>query len=317
MKIVVLDGHTMNPGDLDATALLALGPCEVYERTPPEHVLERCAGIQLVLTNKTVLTAEHFLQLPQLRYIGVLATGTNVVDLAAAHRHGIVVTNVPAYSTPSVVQMVFSLLLELTQQVGLHNKLVQQGQWRDCVDFSFTATPLVELQGRTMGLVGYGNIGRKVAAVARAFGMEVLVHTRTPGNNRAEGVHFVDLETLLAGSDVVSLHCPLTADTRHLINADNLAKMRRGAYLINTGRGLLIDEAALAAALNGGRLAGAGVDVLSEEPPRQGSPLIGAKNCLVTPHIAWATQAARQRLLDTAVKNLQAFIRGEPINQVS
>jgi glycerate dehydrogenase len=317
MKIVVLDGHTMNPGDLDATELLALGPCEVYERTTPEHVLERCAGTQIVLTNKTVLTAEHFLQLPQLRYIGVLATGTNVVDLAAAHRHGIVVTNVPAYSTPSVVQMVFALLLELTQQVGLHNKLVQQGQWRDCVDFSFSATPLIELQDKTLGLIGYGHIGRKVAAVARAFGMKVLVHTRTPGDDQSEGVRFVDLQTLIADSDVLSLHCPLTETTRHLMNADTLSQMRSSAYLINTGRGPLVDETALAAALNAGQLAGAGVDVLSEEPPRQDSPLIGAKNCLVTPHIAWATQAARQRLLNTAVKNVQAFLRGEPVNQVN
>jgi len=316
MRIVVLDSYTMNPGDLNDEPLRALGDCDVYLRTPPEHVLERCLGADIVLTNKVVLAAEHFHQLPQLRYIGVLATGTNVVDLEAARRHGIAVTNVPAYSTASVVQMVFALLLELTSQVGLHNSKVQQGEWQQCDDFSFTAAPLVELQEKTLGIVGYGNIGKGVATVARAFGMKVLVHTRTP-KTIGPGVLHTDLDTLFAQSDIVSLHCPLTPSSHHMVGRARLAAMRPGSYLINTGRGPLVDELALAEALEAGHLAGAAVDVLSEEPPRQGSPLIGAKNCIVTPHIAWATVAARQRLLDTVIANIKAFIAGEPINQVN
>ncbi len=316
MRIVVLDSYTMNPGDLDDTPLRALGDCDIYPRTPPEHVFERCLGADIVLTNKVVLSAEHFHQLPQLRYIGVLATGTNVVDLEAARRHGIVVTNVPAYSTASVVQMVFALLLEMTQQVGLHNSKVQQGEWQQCADFSFTVAPLVELQDKTLGIIGFGSIGRGVAAVARAFGMKVLVHTRTP-SAVGTGVLHTSLDNLFAQSDVISLHCPLTPDSHHLVNRARLAQMRPGSYLINTGRGPLVDERALAAALKSGHLAGAAVDVLSEEPPRQGSPLLGANNCIVTPHIAWATTAARQRLLDTVIANIRAFIDGKPVNQVN
>jgi glycerate dehydrogenase len=321
MKIVVLDGYTLNPGDLNWQALEVLGDYTVYERTPKELLIERAAGAEIVLTNKVVLGAEQLAQLPQLRYIGVLATGYNVVDVEAARQRNVTVTNVPAYSTASVAQMVFALLLELSQQVGHHARLVREGRWTAAVDFCFWDRPLVELDGLTLGIVGFGAIGRRVARLARAFGMEVLVHTAHPEKYRetAEGreARFVGLDELFRASDAISLHCPLTEETRALVDARRLDLMKPTAFLLNTGRGPLVDEAALAAALNAGRIAGAGLDVLSAEPPPVGNPLLQAANCCITPHIAWATRAARQRLMTTVVENLRAYLTGAPQNVVS
>jgi glycerate dehydrogenase len=321
MKIVVLDGYALNPGDMSWQALEALGDCTVYERTPKELLRERAAGAEIILTNKVVMGPEQLAQLPQLRYVGVLATGYNVVDVEAARQRGVTVTNVPAYSTASVAQMVFALLLELTQQVGHHARLVREGRWSTAADFCFWDRPLVELEGLTLGIVGFGAIGRRVAALARAFGMKVLVHTAHPEKYQetAEGrdARFVDLDDLFRASDAVSLHCPLTEETRALVDARRLELMKPTAFLLNTGRGPLVDEAALAAALNAGRLAGAGLDVLSAEPPPAGNPLLQAANCCITPHIAWATRAARERLLAIAVANLRAFLAGQPQNVVS
>lgn len=317
MKIAVLDGHTLNPGDLSWAPLEALGECRVYERTAPADTVARARGVPILLTNKTVLDAARLAALPDLRYIGVLATGTNVVDLAAARARGIPVTNVPGYSTPSVVQLTFALLLELTHHVGRHADGVRAGRWSRSPDFCYWETPLLELAGRTFGCVGFGHVGRGVARVASAFGCTVLVHTRTPPVPPPAGTEFVDLETLFRTCDVVSLHCPLTDATRHLVNTERLAWMRPSAFLLNTGRGPLVDETALAAALNDGRLAGAGLDVLSVEPPPATNPLLTARNCLITPHLGWATRAARERLLAQAVENVRAFLAGHPTNVVN
>lgn len=321
MNIVVLDGHPLNPGDLSWAPLEALGTLTVYERTPAGQVIGRAAEAAVVLTNKVLLDRETIAALPGLRYIGVLATGYNVVDLEAARERGIVVTNVPAYSTPSVAQMVFALLLELTQQVAHHAHLTRWGHWSECPDFSFWDRPLVELDGMTLGLVGFGAIGQQVARIGHAFGMRTLVHTAHPERHAAAaqplGVTFAGLDELFGAGDVISLHCPLTADTRHLVDSRRLALMKPSAYLINTGRGPLVDEEALALALKEKKLAGAGIDVLSQEPPPGNHPLLSAPNCFVTPHIAWATRAARQRLLATAAANVEAFLAGEPQNVVN
>lgn len=321
MNIVVLDGHPLNPGDLSWAPLEALGTLTVYERTPAGQVIGRAAEAAVVLTNKVLLDRETIAALPGLRYIGVLATGYNVVDLEAARERGIVVTNVPAYSTPSVAQMVFALLLELTQQVAHHAHLTRWGHWSECPDFSFWDRPLVELDGMTLGLVGFGAIGQQVARIGHAFGMRILVHTAHPERHAAAaqplGVTFAGLDELFGAGDVISLHCPLTADTRHLVDSRRLALMKPSAYLINTGRGPLVDEEALALALKEKKLAGAGIDVLSQEPPPGNHPLLSAPNCFVTPHIAWATRAARQRLLATAAANVEAFLAGEPQNVVN
>ncbi len=318
MKIVVLDGHTLNPGDLDWGPLEDLGECSIFARTAPKQVAERAAEAELVLTNKALLPAETIAALPKLKYIGVLATGYNVVDLEAARERGIVVTNVPGYSTPSVCQMVFALLLEMTQQVGHHARLVREGEWSRCVDFSFHDRPLLELAGKTLGLVGFGQIGRQVAKVAQAFGMQVLVSTANPDKYKDEtGVKFTDTDSLFSESDIISLNCPLTEETRHLVNTARLARVKQGALLINTGRGQLIDEAAVAEALTDGYLGGYAADVLSSEPPAEDNPLLSVPNCFITPHIAWATGAARQRLLDTVVANAKAFLEGAPQNQVN
>lgn len=316
MKIVVLDGYTANPGDLDWSPLVALGELTVHDRTAAALTLERAAGAQVVLTNKVVLGATELAALPDLRYIGVLATGYNVVDVSAARERGIVVTNVPAYSTPSVAQHVFALLLELTRGAGRHAALVRQGRWSSSPDFAFWEGAQVELAGLTFGIVGFGAIGRAVARIAGAFGMRVLVHTRTPDPAAWPEVTFVGSDELFTTADIVSLHCPLTDETRGLVNAGRLAAMKPTAYLINTGRGPLVDEAALAAALHAGRIAGAGLDVLSQEPPPANNPLLLAPNCVITPHLAWATTASRQRLLDVAVDNVRAFLAGELRNRV-
>ncbi len=316
MKIIVLDGYTLNPGDLSWSGLEALGDCTVYDRTPPDDIIARARDAAIVLTNKTPLGKETLAHLPALRYIGVLATGYNVVDIAAAEARGIPVTNVPAYSTRSVAQMTFALLLELAQHVGHHAQSVRAGRWCDSADFCYWDHPLLELDGLTLGMIGYGRIARATATIARAFGMTVMAYTPS-GDKRDAETRFADLETVLQESDVLSLHCPLTSGNAGLIDARHLALMKSTAYLINTARGPLIDEQALADALNTGRLAGAGLDVLSVEPARGDNPLLKARNCLITPHIAWATRAARCRLMETVVSNVRAFLEGNPVNVVN
>lgn len=322
MKIVVLDGHALNPGDLDWSDLAELGELQVYDRTVSEQLMERAAGSEILLTNKVKLDGPLIEGLPKLRYIGVLATGYDVVDTETARRRDVVVTNVPGYSTSSVVQMVFALLLEMTQQVGHYSRLVREDKrWSSSPDFCFWDRPLRELAGMRMGLVGFGQIGRQVARVASAFGMNVQVHTAHPDKYRAwqdtEGIKFVGLEQLFANSDVVSLHCPLTKETEGLVNDSLLNSMKRRAFLINTARGPLLDEQAVACALNAGQLAGLGIDVLSSEPPAVDNPLLAADNVYVTPHIAWATEEARRRLLNMAVANIKTFLTGEVINRVN
>ena len=313
-KTVVLDGHTLNPGDLSWEPLTDLGRCEIYERTAPHEIVARAKGATAVLTNKVVLDRETLAQLPGLRYIGTLATGLDAVDLAAARERGITVCNVPKYSTPSVVQMTFALLLELTQRVGHHAGSVRGGNWTKNKDFAYWDFPLVELAGSKMGLIGFGSIAQGVATVAQALGMSVLATRRGDGAAEIPGVALVDMDTLFRESDVLSVHCPLTPETRGLVNAARLARMKPTAFLINTSRGPIINEADLAAALNAGRLAGAGLDVLATEPPAADNPLLAARNCFVTPHMAWATRAARGRLLATVVANLRAFLDGQPQN---
>jgi glycerate dehydrogenase len=317
MKIVVLDGHATNPGDLVWDGLAEFGELTVYERTPAENTVERAAGAEVLISNKVFLGAEVMAALPKLRYIGIQATGVNVVDLPAAREHDVVVTNVPAYSTESVAQHAFALLLELSRGVGRHAELVQQGAWTNCPDFAFQETPQIELTDKVFGIVGFGDIGKATARIAEAFGMRVLVYTRTPDRDAFPEVCFVSLDQLLAEADVVSLSCPLSPVTESIVNAERLSLMKKSAYLINTGRGLLVDEEALAVALREGGIAGAGLDVLSQEPPLADNPLLNAPNCFITPHLAWATSAARQRLIDELVENLRAFLNGESRNRVS
>lgn len=315
MRIVVLDGHTLSPGDLDLSPLHHLGEVTVHPRTPPDKIVEHAQGYPLVLTNKVPLSRATLEALPDLKYIGVLATGFNMIDVAAARERGIVVSNVPAYSTDSVAQLTFGLILTLTHRLDDHVPSVRGGQWAAGPDFSFWNHPLIELSGETIGLIGYGNIGRKVGQVAQAFGMRVLTEDR--GKPVAEGVNAVPRAQLLAESRFLSLHCPLTADNQRMVDAEFLGRMRRDAFLINTARGGLIDEPALAQALTDGIIAGAGLDVMTQEPPKADNPLLHAPNCVITAHIAWATQAARKRLLDVTVKNLRAFEAGSPQNVVN
>ncbi len=318
MKIVVLDGETLNPGDLDWGPLKQLGSCLIYPRTTAAEIVERAQDAEVILTNKTPLTAETIAALPALRYIGVLATGHDVVDGAAAAERGVVVTNAAGYATASVAQLTFALLLELTQHVGHHAARVRQGGWHESPDFSFHDMPLLELAGRTIGIVGYGPIGRQIARIANAFDMKVLVNTLHPEKYPQEtGVEFIDIDQLFSEADVISLNVPLTDKTRHLVNTARLARVKQGALLINTGRGQLIDEEAVADALEDEYLGGYATDVLSIEPPREEGPLFSAPNCLITPHLAWATTAARQRLLDITADNIAAFLRGEPKNRVN
>lgn len=317
LKIVVLDGYTLNPGDLSWKDLEALGTVKIYDRTHPGEVVERATGAQIVLTNKTVLDGEALSQLPDLKYIGVLATGYNVVNLEAARRQGITVTNIPAYSTDSVAQMVFAHLLNITQRVGHYAEEVASGHWTKQADFSYWNTPLVELAGKTLGVIGLGHTGMATARIALAFGMQVLAYTSKSAAELPAGIRKADsLEQVFSDSNVVSLHCPLTETTKNLVNMERLKLMKREAVLINTGRGGLVNETDLAEALEKGLLAAAGVDVLSSEPPVPGHPLVGVKNCFITPHIAWATLEARQRLMGKAVRNIEAFLSGQPINTV-
>ncbi len=318
MKIVVLDGYTLNSGDLDWTPLKELGSCIIYPRTDVSQIVDRALDAEILLTNKTVLSAETLDMLPNVKYIGVLATGVNVVDLDAAQQHHIIVSNVPGYSTQSVAQMVFALLLEMTQHVGHHAERVQQGDWMACPDFSFRNRPLIELAGKTLGVVGYGQIGQQVCRIAQAFGMQILVHTAHPEEYQKEsGLEFVDIDKLFSDSDVISLNCPLTEETKNLVDTAHLARVKQGALLINTGRGQLINEEAVAEALQEGYLGGYATDVLSQEPPTEDNPLFSAPNCLMTPHIAWATIEARQRLLDIVVANVAAFQNMTPQNRVA
>lgn len=317
LKIVVLDGYTLNPGDLSWKDLEALGTVKIYDRTHPGEVVERATGAQIVLTNKTVLDGEALSQLPDLKYIGVLATGYNVVNLEAARRQGITVTNIPAYSTDSVAQMVFAHLLNITQRVEHYAEEVASGHWTKQADFSYWNTPLVELAGKTLGVIGLGHTGMATARIALAFGMQVLAYTSKSAAELPAGIRKADsLEQVFSDSNVVSLHCPLTETTKNLVNMERLKLMKREAVLINTGRGGLVNETDLAEALEKGLLAAAGVDVLSSEPPVPGHPLVGVKNCFITPHIAWATLEARQRLMGQAVRNIEAFLSGQPINTV-
>ena len=317
MKIVVLDGYGLNPGDLSWSAWEALGELTVYDRTSPSELLERSEGAEVLITNKTLITAENMTELPSLKYIGVLATGYNVVDIDAAKARGIVVANIPAYSTASVAQMVFAHVLNITQRVGYYANENTQGRWTNNADFCYWDTNLIELDGKKMGVVGYGNIGKATARIALAFGMEVLAYTSKEQKDLPQGVRKATLDELFSESDVVSLHCPLTPDTKELVNAERLKTMKPSAILINTGRGPLVNEQDLANALNEGRIAGAGLDVLSVEPSLADNPLLKAKNCFITPHIAWATKEARTRLMDIAINNLRAYQEGNVINNVA
>ena len=317
MKIIVLDGYGLNPGDLTWKGFEELGELTVYDRTSPSELLERAAGAEALVTNKTLITSENMDALPDLKYIGVLATGYNVVDIDAAKARGIVVTNIPAYSTASVAQMVFAHILNITQRVGYYADENKQGRWTKNADFCYWDTHLVELQGKKMGIVGFGNIGQATARIAQAFGMEVCVYSSKPQFALPSGIKKMELDELFGECDVVSLHCPLTPDTKEMVNANRLSKMKPNAILINTGRGPLINEQDLADALNEGKIAAAGLDVLSVEPSVEGNPLLGARNCFITPHIAWATLEARTRLMDIAVQNLKSYQKGQIINNVA
>ncbi|MCE9677863.1 D-2-hydroxyacid dehydrogenase [Shewanella sp. AS1] len=316
MKIVVLDGYTLNPGDLDWQEFAALGQFTCFDRTTSEQLLERAQDAEILLTNKTVINAEALLQLPKLSYIGVLATGTNVVDIEAARERGIAVTNVPGYGPDAVAQMVFAHILHHTQAVAAHHQAVASGQWSQCTDFCFTLNPLQSLKGKVLGLVGFGDIGQKVAKIARAFDMQVLINTHSTKTDLPEGVSWCELDNLYRQADIISLHCPLTDKTDEMINAATLAKMKPNALLINTARGGLINEADLANALNHGVIAAAGVDVLSSEPPRADNLLLSAKNISISPHNAWATLEARENLMNIALKNLTSFMAGEKLNRI-
>ncbi len=318
MNIVLLDAHTANPGDLSWSAVESLATsCTIHVRTEVSEIVSRARDAEVVIINKTPLSRETLSALPKLRYIGVTATGYNVVDIAAARERGIVVTNVPGYSTASVAQAVFALLLELTNHTGHHAGTVARGLWAECPDFCYWHQPIVELHGLTLGLVGLGDIGTAVARIGLALGMKVLAARRTWALPPPDGVQPASIDDVFAQSDVVSLHCPLTEDTKHLVNAQRLAHMKRTAYLINTARGPLVDEPALAAALNEGRLAGAGLDVLSVEPPEKNHVLFQAKNCLITPHIAWASKASRARLIEQTATNIARWMANDAVNVVS
>lgn len=317
MRIIVLDGFGLNPGDLSWKGMEALGELTVYNRTSPSELLERSKGAEVLITNKTVIDAAAMAALPDLKYIGVLATGYNVIDITVAKERGIIVTNIPAYSTNSVAQMVFAHILNITQRVGHYAYANRCGRWANNPDFCYWDTPLTELDGKKIGIIGLGNTGQATARIALAFGMQVCAYTSKPQSQLPEGMTKLDLEEIFRECDFVSLHCPLTADTKKLVNAARLATMKPTAILINTGRGPLINEKDLAEALNEGVIAAAGLDVLSTEPPMLTNPLLTAKNCYITPHIAWATKEARMRLMDIAVGNLKSYIDGVIINNVA
>ncbi len=317
MRIVVLDGYTLNPGDLSWEDLEALGQCSIYDRTPAEQTIQRADGAEIVLTNKTVLSAEVIARLKALRYISVLATGYNIVDIEAARKRGIPVSNVPIYGTESVAQMVFAHILNLTQNVAHHAQTVRNRRWCTSPDFCYWDMPLIELQGLTLGIIGFGRIGQATARLALAFGMKVIIYDIVTPSQMPQRCRMMELEDIFRLADIVSLHCPLTAQTEKLVDEHRLSLMKPTAFLINTSRGPLIDEQALADALNNAKIAGAGLDVLAIEPPTKVNPLLKAKNCYITPHIAWATRAARQRLLKVTVDNVAAFLASKPQNVVN
>ncbi|WP_285058161.1 D-2-hydroxyacid dehydrogenase [Pedobacter ginsengisoli] len=318
MKIVILDGYTLNPGDLSWDGLKQFGDVTLYDRTPVDQVVERSKGADVIFTNKTPVNAEALKSLPDLKYIGVLATGYNIVDIQMAREKGITVSNVPGYGTPSVVQLTFGLLLELCLHVQRHSDAVASGRWASSADFCFWDYPLVELTGKTMGIIGFGDIGRQVADVATAFGMKIIGTSRNrTDQSQRSNFKWAEVPELLEQSDVVSIHCPLTPETKGLINKENLQRMKSSAFLLNTSRGPVIVEEDLAEALNNNIIAGAGLDVLSVEPPAKDNPIFGAKNCIITPHIAWATKEARTRLMETTISNLTAYKDGNPVNVVN
>ena len=316
MKIVILDGYTANPGDLSWQELESFGELTVYDRTRPEETVARAADAEIVLTNKVIIGRKEIIQLPHLKYIGVLATGYNVVDLQAASERGVIVTNVPAYSTESVAQMVFAHLLTVTNRTEHYALQNREGRWTQNPDFCYWDTSLTELAGKTMGIMGLGNIGQRVAQIALAFGMQVKALTSKPAEALPEGIRKVSLDELLSDSDVLSLHCPLTDDTHHLINNKTLSQMKSTAILINTGRGPLVDDQAVADALEKGAIAAYCADVLTEEPPKRDNPLLKQPNTFITPHIAWATKEARSRLIQVAIGNVRSFLNGKPQNVV-
>ena len=317
MKIVILDGYTLNPGDLDWAPLQALGTLTIYDRSAPTEIVDRAKDADVVLVNKVVLNETLLNQLPNLRYIGVMATGYNNLDMATAKRNGITVTNVKAYGPASVAQHTFALLLALTNHLELHSQSVFNGEWVASPDFCYWKTPWTELTGKTMGLIGLGDIGSHVARIAQAFDMKVIAYRKNPAQTKDSGIEMVSLEDVFRKSDVISLHCPLTEETKELINGGRLSWMKPNALLLNTGRGPLINESDLAEALQNKQIAGAGLDVLSAEPPLPSNPLLSAPNCIITPHIAWASFEARKRLLQMVADNLIAFSKGVPINVVS
>ncbi|ADQ15505.1 D-2-hydroxyacid dehydrogenase [Halanaerobium hydrogeniformans] len=323
MKIVVLDGYAVNPGDLSWEPLKELGEVEIYESTPEEKIMERAKDADIILTNKIEFTAERISQLPDLKYIGVQATGYNIVDLGAAAENDIVVSNVPAYSTDAVAQFVFALTLEVAHHVGEHNRVVKAGKWSESEHFCFWDYPLIELKGKTMGIIGYGNIGQRTAEIALAFGLKVIVYDRSPAKKIAaeeimtDKIEFLELEELYQQADIISLHCPLTDQTEGMINKNSISQMKPGVIIINTARGGLIIEEDLKSALEEGKVFGAAVDVLSTEPPKKDNPLLDSDKTIITPHIAWASKESRQRLVDIVVENVKSFINGQAINQVN
>lgn len=317
MKIVNLDGYTTNPGDQSWENFNKYGDFVVYDRTDDDQVIDRAKDAEALIINKTVITAEMIEQMPNLKYIGLQSTGYNVVDCEAAKKRGIVVSNIPAYSTTAVAQLTFALIMQITNQVSLHSEAVHNGKWTNCPDFCFTLAPLSELDGKTIGIIGFGSIGQRVSNIAKAFGMKVLVYTPHPKPDVFTDVSFVELDELLSNSDVITCHCPLTPQTENLINKDAIAKMKKSAIVINTSRGPVINDEDLANALNNDEIRGAGLDVLRVEPPEATNPLLTAKNCFITPHIAWAAFETRKRLLDILEDNLRAFVDGKPQNVVN
>lgn len=317
MRIVVLDGYGLNPGDLSWDAMKELGDLTVYDRTSPCELLQRAAEADVLITNKTVITKDDLQKLPAVKYIGVLATGYNIVDIEAAKERGIVVTNIPAYSTKSVAQMVFAHILNITQRVGHYAHANKNGRWDQNPDFCYWDTNLIELDGKSIGIIGLGNTGYATSQIALSFGMKVYAYTSKHQFQLPVGIHKLELDELFKTCDIISLHCPLTPSTKEIVNKERLALMKPTAIIINTGRGPLVNEQDLADALNEGKIAAAGVDVLSTEPPKADNPLLKAKNCFITPHIAWATKEARVRLMDIAVNNLKSFKQGKVINNVA
>jgi glycerate dehydrogenase len=316
MKIVVLDGFTLNPGDLVWDELKQIGECEIYYRTPPELVYERIKNAEIVLTNKVAFRKELLCRLPKLKYIGVLATGYNVVDINTAYELGITVTNIPAYSTDSVAQMVFAHILNFTQRVGFHSDSVRKGDWANNIDFMYMLTPQIELAGKTLGIIGFGKIGQSVAKIALSFKMKIIFHNMSNKKKLMPNTQQVDLKAIFTESDFISINCPLTDDNTRFINNNFLQLAKQSVFIINTGRGLLLNEQEVAFALNSGKIAGLGTDVLSTEPPLPDNPLLHAKNCFITPHMAWATKEARKRLMHIAVDNIMKFLEGNPENVV-